>query len=196
MYFFNWQYLLRRGNNSDQSPQHSAQCVLHISTRTASAEYNQRSERKNIRRWWPKFLHARGLCVIGCFFLKHTSDKKEKYGFEFAKDIIWWNWCQWQKRSSPLTLGSDVRYFRDFRHHWAEAKDALQLSSKWNCGSFKEGAYLFIYEPKEDFLSIADQQDNVFSGSYNFVDNPIFFPTFNTLAQSTYIKCFWVVLSC
>ena len=71
-------------------------------------------------------------------------------------------------------------------------RTAATATSKWN--------NLFIYESKEDFskkVSIADEEDNVFSGSYNFVDNrPIFFPTFNTLAQSTYIKCFWVVLSC
>ena len=50
--------------------------------------------------------------------------------------------------------------------------------------SFKVNPYLFIYESREDFLynmSISDQQDNVFSGSYNFVDMPDILGTFNTV---------------
>ena len=88
MYFFNWQYLLRRGNNSDQSPQHSAQCVLHISTRTASAEHNQRSERENSRRWWPTFLHARGLCVIGCSFWNIHLTRRKNMGLNSPKTLF------------------------------------------------------------------------------------------------------------
>ena len=178
---------MRRGNNSDQLKP-SAISTTQYTMRTSHIHQNcfcrvqpKIWKRKHSSVVTKIFTCKRFVCNW-LLFLKHTSDKKEKYGFEFAKDIIWWNWCQWQKRSSPLTLGSDVRYFRDFRHHWAEAKDALQLSSKWNCGSFKEGAYLFIYESKEDFsynMSISDQQDNVFSGSYNFVDMPDIFGTFN-----------------
>ena len=65
-----------------------------------------------------------------CFVIIHARtyipQKREKYGEsdipqKRKKNInrvpkTLWKWFQWQKLSSTSDVGSDVRYFRDFRH--------------------------------------------------------------------------------
>ena len=140
-------------------------------------KYNERFERENSNWWWPKVV-----CVEFLLFLKHTSDKKDKYGLMSPKTLFYENDVS-DRNDLPLWrwgLMSDTLETLDIIG--PKQRTAATATSKWN--------NLFIYESKEDFskkVSIADEEDNVFSGSYNFVDNPgshIFAPTFNTSAQS------------
>ena len=120
------------------------------------------------------------LCAISNIFKTYIP---QKIWFDVDKDIM--KVMSVTEMIFPSDVESDVRYFRDFRHHWAKVK-LMQLRTiiiKWR-SSFKVKPYLFIYESKEDFsynMSISDQQDNVFSGSYNFVDMPDILGTFNTV---------------
>ena len=120
------------------------------------------------------------LCAISNIFKTYIP---QKIWFDVDKDIM--KVMSVTEMIFPSHVESDVRYFRDFRHHWAKVK-LMQLRTiiiKWR-SSFKVKPYLFIYESKEDFsynMSISDQQDNVFSGSYNFVDMPDILGTFNTV---------------